>query len=65
MQEPYGAYSWYAVNDQPSDKAFYDFTIDAPKTMVGVANGTLVSRKTVGGPHGRPAGTCPSRRRRT
>ena len=27
MQEPYGAYTWYAVNDQPSDKAFYDFTI--------------------------------------
>jgi aminopeptidase N len=49
MQEPYGAYSWYAVNDQPSDKAFYDLTIDAPKAMVGVANGSLVSRRTVGG----------------
>ena len=48
MQEPYGAYSWYAVNDQPSDKAFYDLTIDAPKAMVGVANGSLVSRRTVG-----------------
>ena len=44
MQEPYGAYSWYAVNDQPSDKAFYDVTIDAPKAMVGVANGTPASR---------------------
>ena len=48
MQEPYGAYSWYAVNDQPSDKAFYDVTIDVPKPMVGVANGSLVSRKSVG-----------------
>ena len=48
MQEPYGAYSWYAVNDQPSDKAFYDLTIDAPKSMVGVANGHLESRRTVG-----------------
>ena len=48
MQEPYGAYSWYAVNDQPSDKAFYDLTIDAPQAMVGVANGTLVSRTSVG-----------------
>ena len=35
MQEPYGAYSWYAVNDQPSDKALYDFTITAPAPMVG------------------------------
>jgi aminopeptidase N len=39
MQEPYGAYSWYAVNDQPSDKAFYSFTIRAPQGMTGVANG--------------------------
>jgi aminopeptidase N len=48
MQEPYGAYSWYAVNDQPSDKAFYDFTIHAPSPMVGVANGQLRSRTTSG-----------------
>ena len=46
MQEPFGAYSWYAVNDQPSDKALYDFTITAPAPMLGVANGTLESRKT-------------------
>ena len=44
MQEPYGAYSWYAVNDQPSDKAFYDVTIHAPKGQVGVSNGQLLSR---------------------
>ncbi len=49
MQEPYGAYSWYAVNDQPSDKAFYDFTIHAPAPMVGIANGQLRSRTTTGG----------------
>jgi aminopeptidase N len=41
MQEPYGAYSWYAVNDQPADKAFYDFTLTAPSPMRGVANGVL------------------------
>ncbi len=41
MQEPYGAYSWYAVNDQPSDKAFYDFTLTVPSPMRGVANGVL------------------------
>ena len=43
MQEPYGAYTWYPVNDQPSDKAFYDFTITAPGDWVGVANGQLQS----------------------
>ena len=43
MQEPYGAYSWYAVNDQPSDKAFYDFTLTVPAPMRGVASGELVS----------------------
>jgi hypothetical protein len=49
MQEPYGAYSWYAVNDQPSDKAFYDVTIHAPGGQVGVSNGELRSRTNVSG----------------
>ena len=35
MQEPYGAYTWYAVNDQPSDKALYDFTISVPAPWIG------------------------------
>jgi aminopeptidase N len=43
MQEPFGAYTWYAVNDQPSDKALYDFTLRVPHPMTGVANGELVS----------------------
>ena len=50
MQEPYGAYSWYAANDQPSDKAYYDATIHAPQGQVGVFNGALRSRTTS---HGR------------
>ena len=49
MQEPFGAYSWYAVNDQPSDKALYDFTISTPEPFVGVANGELTSREVVDG----------------
>jgi aminopeptidase N len=49
MQEPYGAYSWYAVNDQPSDKAFYDFTLTVPSPWTGVANGVMTSRKVVDG----------------
>ncbi len=46
MQEPYGAYSWYPVNDQPSDKAFYDVRISAPKAWVGIFNGKLENRRT-------------------
>ncbi len=46
MQEPYGAYTWYAVNDQPSDKAAYEFVLRAPAPMTGVANGTLDSHTT-------------------
>ena len=45
MQEPYGAFTWYPVNDQPSDKAFYDFTLRTPEPFVGVANGELTSRE--------------------
>ena len=44
MQEPWGAYTWYAVNDHPSDKALYDFTLTVPSPWVGVANGALVDR---------------------
>ena len=49
MQEPYGAYSWYAVNDHPSDKALYDFTLTTRSPWVGVANGKLQSRKQAAG----------------
>lgn len=49
MQEPYGAYSWYPVNDHPSDKALYDFTLRVPEKWVGVANGVLTSRTKKGG----------------
>lgn len=49
LQEPYGAFTWYAVNDQPSDKALYDFTLSAPAPMSGVANGVLTSSTTDGG----------------
>ena len=41
MQEPYGAYTWYPVNDQPSDKALYDITVHAPAPWTGISNGEL------------------------
>ena len=49
MQEPYGAHTWYAVNDQPADKALYDFTVTVPSPWVGVANGELTSRTEADG----------------
>ncbi|HEX5862258.1 MAG TPA: M1 family metallopeptidase [Nocardioides sp.] len=49
MQEPFGAYSWYAVNDHPSDKALYDFTLTTRSPWVGVANGELRSRTETDG----------------
>ena len=39
--EPFGARTWYPVNDHPSDKATYSFTLDVPEPLVGVANGVL------------------------
>ena len=42
MQEPHGAYTWYAVNDHPSDKALYDIAVTVPEPFTGVANGELV-----------------------
>lgn len=45
MQEPYGAHTWYAVNDHPSDKALYDITVSVPSPWTGVAGGELVSRE--------------------
>jgi aminopeptidase N len=43
MQEPYGAFTWYPVNDHPSDKAFYDATITTDGGFTSVFNGTLES----------------------
>lgn len=49
MQEPYGAYTWYPVNDHPSDKAFYDFTLATAAPRIGIANGELTSQEEVDG----------------
>ncbi|MEO9321937.1 M1 family metallopeptidase [Nocardioides sp. C4-1] len=48
MQEPFGAFTYYAVNDHPSDKALYDFTLWTVDPMVGVANGAQVSDERAG-----------------
>lgn len=47
--EPVGAFTWYAVDDQPSDKAYYDFRLSVPSRQIGVANGRLTSERHVRG----------------
>jgi hypothetical protein len=41
LQEPYGAMTWYPVNDQPSDEALYDVSLTVPRGWAGVSNGVL------------------------
>ncbi|HZJ06209.1 MAG TPA: M1 family metallopeptidase [Nocardioidaceae bacterium] len=48
MQEPFGAFTWYPANDQPSDKALYDVRIDAPGDWVGVSTGEMTKRRKAG-----------------
>lgn len=50
MQEPYGAFTWYPVNDHPSDKATYTVRLDVPRRWVGVSNGRMAGRRVL---HGR------------
>jgi aminopeptidase N len=50
MQEPFGAFTWYPVNDTPSDKAMYHVRIDVPHRWVGLFNGPIASSRVS---HGR------------
>ncbi len=45
QQEPFGALTWYPVNDQPSDKALYDVQVAVPRDWVGVSNGRLTETR--------------------
>lgn len=47
--EPQGSPGWYPVNDNPRDKATYDFTATVPAGLTVMANGVLVSQTTAGG----------------
>jgi aminopeptidase N len=44
--EPEGASTWYPVNDVPTDKATYDFTITVPEGKTAIANGEPVGLPT-------------------
>jgi aminopeptidase N len=47
--EPQGSPAWYPVNDNPRDKATYDFSVSVPAGLTVMANGVLVSHETSGG----------------
>jgi aminopeptidase N len=47
--EPQGAPSWFPANDNPRDKASFDFAITVPRGITAIANGRLVSVRTSAG----------------
>jgi aminopeptidase N len=49
LNEPQGTPTWYPVNDNPRDKATYDFAITVPRGITALANGVLVSSASGGG----------------
>jgi len=49
VSAPDGAHTWAPLNDHPSDKATYSFTITAPEHLAAVANGTLVEKESDAG----------------
>jgi len=44
MQEPFGAFTWYPANDQPSDKALFDIAVTVPAGWSAIAGGTPAGR---------------------
>jgi len=49
VNEPQGSPGWYPVNDNPRDKATYDFRVSVPDGLTVMANGVLVSQSHGGG----------------
>src|SRR5262245_2567418 len=47
--EPQGSPAWYPANDNPRDKATFDFAINVPAGLTAMANGVLVSNATASG----------------
>jgi aminopeptidase N len=47
--EPQGSPAWYPANDNPRDKATYDFAVTVPAGLKVMANGVLISNVTQNG----------------
>jgi aminopeptidase N len=48
VNEPQGSPGWYPANDNPRDKATFDFSVTVPAGLTVMANGVLVSHDTTG-----------------
>jgi aminopeptidase N len=48
VNEPQGSPGWFPCNDDPNDKATYDFNILVPAGNVAIGNGRLISSVTKG-----------------
>jgi aminopeptidase N len=49
VNEPQGSPGWYPVNDNPRDKATFEFRVTVPAGLTVMANGVLVSQSTSSG----------------
>jgi len=49
VNEPQGSPGWFPCNDNPRDKALFDFAVTVPEGLTALANGILVSSATTGG----------------
>ena len=47
--EPQGSPGWYPANDNPRDKATFDFTVTVPDGLTVMANGVLQSQTSASG----------------
>jgi aminopeptidase N len=47
--EPQGSPGWYPANDNPRDKATFDFRVTVPDGLTVMANGVLLSQTSSGG----------------
>ncbi|GIF74037.1 M1 family metallopeptidase [Asanoa siamensis] len=45
VNEPQGSPGWYPANDNPRDKATYDFAVTVPTGITAIGNGKLVSKR--------------------
>jgi aminopeptidase N len=49
VNEPQGSPAWYPCNDNPRDKATFDFSVTVPDGITAMANGVLASHPSSGG----------------
>lgn len=47
--EPQGSPGWYPANDNPRDKATYEFRVTVPEGLTVMANGVLLEQRTSAG----------------